>query len=150
MTTPEECARATLDIVPDLMRTIRSGLRRLNLPDLTVPQFRILNFIGHNPQASLTDLADHIGLTLPTLSKMVDALVVRQLVTRETCIEDRRRVLLGLTPSGAAQLKAAIDSMQARMAEQLAVLSPEERGQVVNALSTLQTTFSRARAIIER
>ena len=57
--------------------------------------------LNRNQGASLSEVAEHVGLTLPSVSKMVDGLVTRGLLTRATDPGDRRRLTLSLTPAGA-------------------------------------------------
>lgn len=141
MASSQECANALLDVVPQVMRVIRSDLRSHRTADLSIPQFRILSYINRNPQASLSSLADHIGLTLPTMSKMVDGLVVREWVTRQSSPGDRRQVLLGLTGRGKAMLDQAVAKTQASLAEKLSVLSPADRDVVFEAMKCMQSIF---------
>src|SRR5512136_3296462 len=102
----ETCAQEVLEVVPLVMRTIRAEMRRHRTADLSVPQFRTLSFIDHNADASLSDVAEHIGLTLPSMSKIVDGLVTRKLVTRQTHPTDRRRMTLTLTTRGQTALES--------------------------------------------
>ena len=61
--TTEECARELLEVVPLVMRDIRTQMRSERTPDLTVPQFRTMLFIDRNMGASLSEVAEHIGIT---------------------------------------------------------------------------------------
>ena len=78
----DECARQLLDTAPQIMRFIRAEMRSHRGHDLSVPQFRTLTFVNRNPEVSLSHLADHLGLTLPSTSKLVDGLVNQKVVTR--------------------------------------------------------------------
>ena len=91
-TSPEECARQVLEAVPLVMLAIRTEMRRHRGSDLSVPQFRVLVYLNRHAGASLSDIAEHMGLTLPSMSKMIDGLVLRGLVLRRTNPADRRRV----------------------------------------------------------
>jgi MarR family transcriptional regulator for hemolysin len=124
------------------MRTLRVEMRSHRTPDLTVPQFRTLRFINRSPGVSLSDAAEHIGLTLPSMSKIVDGLVTRQLVIRQPHPEDRRRLTLSLTPSGRAMLQAALEATQACLAEALQRLSDAQRAAVIDAMRTLRPLFT--------
>jgi DNA-binding MarR family transcriptional regulator len=73
-------AREILDIVPIIMRMIRTEMRSQSSTDLAVPQFRSLLFIKRNPGSSLQSLAHHLGSTPPTVSKLVDGLVLNHLI----------------------------------------------------------------------
>lgn len=141
-TSPEVCAQEMLDVVPQVMRAIRAEMRRHRTADLSVPQFRTLAFIDRGDQPSLSAVAEHIGLTLPSMSKIVDGLVARKLVTRETHPADRRRLVLALTRSGQTALATSRRATRACLAEDLATLSDAERANIVRALETLRPLFA--------
>jgi DNA-binding MarR family transcriptional regulator len=124
------------------MRTIRSEMRGKRPEDVSVPQFRVLTFLRRREGASLSDVAEHVGLTLPSMSKAVDGLVKRGLVARETSSYDRRRVTLALTADGKEALQAATQATRARIAEMLDTLSPEEQATVVEAMQILRPLFA--------
>jgi len=138
----DDLAREILDVVPLIMRTIRAEMRRRRTTSLTVPQFRAMMFLNHNPGASLLDVAGYLGLTSPTVSKMVDGLVAEKLVRRQESSQDRRKVLLGLTPQGQVMLEQARDGTQTRLAEILSGLTPQERETTLWGMKRLQGVFS--------
>jgi DNA-binding MarR family transcriptional regulator len=137
----DKCAREILDVVPLIMRAIRAEMRSQRTPDLSVPQFRTLAFLSRNAGASLSDVAEHIGLTLPSMSKMIDGLVKRGLVSRQTFPQDRRRVTLELTGQGRATWQSARLATQAHLAGRLEALSEPERAALTNALRALRPLF---------
>jgi MarR family transcriptional regulator for hemolysin len=141
-TSPDACAQEILDVVPTVMRAIRTELRRHRTADLSVPQFRTLAYIDRNADASLSDVAEHIGLTLPSLSKIVDGLVTRKFVTRQTHPTDRRRMTLALTTRGLNALEASRAATRACLAEELATLSDRQREIVVQAMEILRPVFT--------
>ena len=141
-TSPDDCAREVLDVVPLVMRTVRAEMRRHRTPGLSVPHFRVLAFLNHNAGASLSEVAEYIGLTLPSMSTLINGLVARALVTRQTTRTDRRRITLALTTRGAGVLEAARQDTQARLAEILAALSATERTSVVQAMQALRPVFA--------
>src|SRR5690348_16166223 len=96
-----EYAKAILSIIPPVMRFIRTEMRIAAKSELTVPQFRILAKLSIS-KATNSDLAEWMGVSAPTMTRMVDPLVQRQFVTRETGSEDRRQINLELTASGQA------------------------------------------------
>ena len=141
-TSPDVCAQEILEVVPSIMRNIRTEMRHHRAADLSVPQFRTLAFVDRGDKPSLSDVAEHIGLTLPSMSKIVDGLVARKLVTRETHSTDRRRLVLALTRSGQTALETSRKATRACLAENLAMLSDAERANIVRALETLRPLFS--------
>jgi DNA-binding MarR family transcriptional regulator len=141
-TSPDSCAQEILEVVPAVMRIIRAEMRRHRTADLSVPQFRTLAFIDRQADASLSDVAEHIGLTLPSMSKIVDGLVTRKLVTRQTHPTDRRRMTLTLTARGQTALQSSRAATRACLAEDLAALSDRQREIVTQALEILQPIFT--------
>src|SRR5512139_1559729 len=141
-TSPEACAQEILEVVPTVMRAIRAEMRRHRTADLSVPQFRTLAFIDRKADASLSDVAEHIGLTLPSMSKIVDGLVNRKFVTRQTHPTDRRRMTLTLTTRGQTALQASRAATRACLAEELAALSDRQRDTVVQAMEILRPVFT--------
>ena len=141
-TSPDACAQEILDVIPAVMRTIRAELRRHRAADLSVPQFRTLAFIDRNVNASLSDVAEHIGLTLPSLSKIVAGMVVRKLVMRKTHPVDRRRMTLALTARGQRALQSSRAAARACLAEDVAALSDRQRDTIVQAMEILRPVFT--------
>jgi DNA-binding MarR family transcriptional regulator len=137
----ETVARELLDVVPVIMRTIRTEMRSHRSNDLTVPTFRSLHFLERHPGVSLQDLARHLGLTSPSVCKIVDGLVAGALVQRQHSDIDRRKITLRLTPEGQAVLEKARTSTQASLVEQVASLSKEQCETVIQALQILQPLF---------
>ncbi|HSB72495.1 MAG TPA: MarR family winged helix-turn-helix transcriptional regulator [Candidatus Methylomirabilis sp.] len=124
--TPNTCARTVMETVPMVMRFIRGEMRRQSAPLLSVPQFRALAFLRRNAGACLFAVADHLGVSRPTASAVIDRLVRRGLVTRTVDPLERRRVSLRLTLSGSRHLTAARKATRAWMATMLAGM-PEDR-----------------------
>jgi DNA-binding MarR family transcriptional regulator len=137
----DECARQVLETVPLVMRTVRAEMRRHRAADLSVPQFRTLTFLSRQAGASLSQVAEHIGLTLPSMSSLVEGLVERKLILRNPHSVDRRRVTLTLTARGQSVLEAAHGATQAALAEKLAALSAQDRTIVVQAMLALRPLF---------
>jgi len=137
-----ESARQVLEVVPAVMRGIRALMRESAKRKLSVPQFRTLGFINHHRGASLSDVAEHIGLTLPSMSKLVDGLVERKLIVRSGHADDRRRITLELTSRGCALWESARESTQASLVEKLSTLNENDRATVVRAMRILQPLFA--------
>jgi len=136
------CAREILETVPLVMRVIRAEMRRHRTPELSVPQFRTLALLGRQAGISLSETAEHIGLTLPAMSHLIDGLVARSLVARDASPVDRRRIRLTLTAAGRSVLAAAHRSAQAGLAFRLAGLSPAERETVARAMRVLRSVMA--------
>ncbi len=141
MSTPEESARELLDVVPVIMRDIRSEMRSRRSSDLTVPQFRTLAFVKRNKESSLSDVANHMGLTLPSTSRLVDGLIMHGLMTREDHPSDRRRIRLALTRRGLAVLDVSMQGTLEHLANKLSATGSNDREVIMKAMATLRSVF---------
>lgn len=135
-------ARALLDIVPLVMRAIRAEMRSNRKAELSVPQFRVLSYVHRRGSTSLSDIAEHMGLTLPSMSSMVDALVGRRFLDRRPDSQDRRRVAIALTDGGQEAWAAAHNATRDSLIRRLRGLGPEKRAELEAALATLRRLFS--------
>ncbi len=137
----QETAQQVLEVVPAVMRTIRAEFRGQRSRDLSVAQFRTLAYIKNNHGASLSSLAAHIGLTLPSMSKLIDGLVGRGLVGRSSDEADRRKICLCLTVTGKEELESAYEHTQAFLAERISGLPKEELDMVSRSMQILRNLF---------
>ena len=136
------CAHELMDTAPKIIQSIRYEMRRGQGANLSIPQFRSLRFIQRNPDASLSDLANHLGLTLPSVSKLVDGLVKKGLISRQESTTDRRRLMLVLTQSGESIINSARANAQNKLAKILSNLSNEELNTIHKALELLNPLFT--------
>lgn len=136
-----KCATLILEAVPHLMRLIRERVRSENSPDLSMPQFRALAFIGRNANATLSDVAGFLATPLPTTCKLVDGLVVTGLAERKLSASSRRNIALNLTPAGREKYAAAVKSAEDYLASRLGKLPPAERAGIALAMETLHGLF---------
>lgn len=139
---PEQCAALLLETTPLVMRTIRTQLRGHRAADLSLPQFRSLMFLRREPNATLSALADHIGVTLPAASRLVDGLVARGYVERKLAATDRRSIDLTLSEKGQTMLDGSRRQTLLALSQQLASLTDEDRAALVHALETLRGVFA--------
>ncbi len=137
----QETAQQVLEIIPALMRTIRAEFRSQRSGDLSVAQFRTLAYIKNNDGASLSSLATYIGLTLPSMSKLIDGLVSRGLVTRSSDQEDRRKICLCLTVTGKDELESAYEHTQAFLVSKISDLRKEDLDTVSRSIQILKSLF---------
>lgn len=142
MESPEECARQVLETVPIVMRAIRREMRSHRESELSVPRLRVLIYLNRNEGASLSDVAEYLGLTLPAASKLVGCLVDRSLVIREIHSGDRRFVTLAPTERGRTVMRKVSAAARERLAERLGFLSESEKTIVIQAMRTLASIFS--------
>jgi len=137
-------ANLVLDVVPLVMRSIRCEMRRNRGAEISVPQFRILSFVRRRGTASLSKVAEHLGLTLPSTSKMVDALVGKEFINRNTDPDDRRRMVLTVTQRGQSAWEAARRTAHASMVQRLRKVRETERQELQRSLQVLGKVYATA------
>jgi DNA-binding MarR family transcriptional regulator len=87
----------------ELALRIQGDFRRCLEPIRVTPlQAGMILYLQRHMEAKLTDAAASLGVRVPTLSVVVDALVGKRWVARRHSVEDRRAVCLSLTRRGEA------------------------------------------------
>lgn len=145
----EDCAAEVMETVPMVIRFIRADMRARKATELSVPQFRTLAFLDRHPESSLSDLANHLGVTRATASANVERLVQRGFVDRCDDPKERRRVALKLTDDGRAHLLSARHQTRAYIAELLGCLSLEQVAQVEKGLELLRHVFEQLHDLVD-
>jgi len=144
LTSSRSAAGDILGVVPLVMRTVRAEMRRFRGPSVSVPQWRALGYVHRHAGTSLSEAGEHLGLTLPATSRLMDGLVERKLVMRRRDPEDRRCVRLEASARGRGLWLAAREFTQAALAERLSALRPGERAAVSRAMAILRQLFASA------
>jgi DNA-binding MarR family transcriptional regulator len=139
---PQDGAAEVLEVVPALMDVLRTAMRRQVGDQLSVPQFRCLNFIARHPGGSIGAAAAFLGVAMPTASVMVDRLVRAGAVEPRTSAADRRRAELFVTEAGRALLTEIRRGAHDELARVLSARTPQELSQVQAGLSVLRQAFA--------
>ncbi len=129
-----------VETIPRISQMMRADLRRAAPEGLTLPHFRALLFLELRPGASVCAVAEHLGLSVSNVSKLLYALAERGLVTHAASHKDRRRVALSLTESGAAMAQTARRIATERLIRLLSEqqVSPGELAGISAAMRSLQ------------
>ncbi|MBU1041208.1 MAG: MarR family winged helix-turn-helix transcriptional regulator [Proteobacteria bacterium] len=136
------CSEALLALTPALMQALRLSMRGGLVPELSVPQFRVLVHACLRPGATLNQLTEPLGVSTATASRMVETLVLRGLLARRTGVVDRRQVSIALTPAGQRVLDNAHTLALAQFDAQLAGLDAASLSALSTAFDVLTTIFA--------
>ncbi len=139
----QDCARELMDTTPQIVQQIRIEIRSSRRQDLTIPQIRTLRFIQRHPDSSLLQLSEHLGLTPPSASKLVDGLVVHNLVSRNESQQDRRKLTLQLTGAGEEIVNTARAKAQQNLVDKLGIFTEEELKTIIDSMELLQKWFTK-------
>lgn len=111
MTTNPADERAYFFKIDTTIKKIRNSLqRKLDEAglDLTVDQWVLIDHVQRNPGISQTVLAEMTVKDTPTVTRMLDLLIKKQLTERRSDPTDRRKFSIHLTPAGEAVFHRAL------------------------------------------
>lgn len=94
--------------------------------DVTLPQYRLLVVLTTRGPQPVTELANALGVAPPTATRMCDRLVRKGFVSRSPSEQDRRQVLLSLTPEG-RHLTGTVSAHRRELIVDLLEKLPKER-----------------------
>jgi DNA-binding MarR family transcriptional regulator len=136
-----ESARDILEIVPLVMRTVAAELRAAG--ELPAPaHFGLLSLLSERARM-LTELASIQGVSLPTMSNSISAMVERGWVKRTAPADgDRRVVMIEVTAAGRAALERVARAAEGHLAETLVALDGHSRRRLHGGLGVLRKVFS--------
>jgi MarR family 2-MHQ and catechol resistance regulon transcriptional repressor len=105
--------------------------------ELTASEFGILEALYHKGPLLLGDLQKKILVTSGGVTYLVDRLVAKGLVTRESFPGDKRSRFAVLTPEGSALIKQIFPGHAKRLAKVMGALSAKEQKRLTGLLRTL-------------
>jgi DNA-binding MarR family transcriptional regulator len=117
------------------------------LGDLPLSQIRCLHMIAGCQGAKMLDVARGMEIKLPALSQIVDRLVKRGLLERQSDPNDRRIVQPVLTEPARQLLQATNAARRARVRAAMDYLEPADAAKVMEALTLLAGAVERAAAL---
>jgi len=114
------------DVIAALSRTLQEE-------DYSVAQVALLHLLDAGPMSS-KDAAARLALSAPALSRLVDDLVKRGVVTRTEADHDRRVRIFALTPAGRRFLDRVSESRVTQILESISVVPEALRAAVIAAM----------------
>lgn len=103
-------------------------------PPVTMPQFRVLVMASESPR-NLSAVAQDLDVHPSNATRLCDRLVKAGLLHRERAVDDRRQVLLTLTPRGRRLVQKAMGRRREHVARAMAHMSEEQRSALASALT---------------
>jgi DNA-binding MarR family transcriptional regulator len=137
-----------LERMADGLIHLRTELQRRKEPgdvstnELTTSQAQALRLVIFDGPQRIGALAKHLGVSMATASRTVDALVTADLVRREPDPDDARAVRVVLTARGRHEHKVRYERFVRALERLSDDLSEVERRQLADALETLGRLFA--------
>jgi DNA-binding MarR family transcriptional regulator len=107
--------------------------------EVTLTQYRTLVVLASRGPQNLAGLAEAVGVTPATATRMCDRLVRKDLIRRRTERDDRRQLRVVLTENGRALVDAVTDRRRREIERIVSEIPPEEQVVLVQALGRLAT-----------
>lgn len=104
---------------------------------VTLTQFRTLVVLDTRGPMSLNALAESLDVNASTVLRVIDKLLVGGLVTRQENPENRREVVLNVSPAGAELVREVTDRRRQEIAAIVKKIPREQRDELVQVLRTL-------------
>ncbi len=105
--------------------------------EVTLPQYRALIVLAATGPQRVASLAEALGVTPPTATRMCDRLVRKGLVRRRTAREDRREVRLSLTVDGQQLVSEVTARRRSEIADLLGKIAPADQLAMVELFGRL-------------
>ena len=128
-TTPDLGTPKPAELASELRMAVMRLSRRLRQhapSDVTQSQLSALAVLVRDKRLTLSQLAEAERVQPPTITRVVDSLVQKGLVTRMTSEEDRRVAWVSATAEGRALVEATRRRRDAYLAKHLRALSVED------------------------
>jgi DNA-binding MarR family transcriptional regulator len=137
-----------IEVVGRLLRASRHlqrGIeRQLETLGLNMTEFNVLGALrrtGTPYRMTPAELSRSLLLSSGGLTKRLDRLELEGLIERSPALDDRRSVLVGLTPAGLTVIDEAVAAHLTNEARLIEPLSHEERDALTSILRTLLASF---------
>jgi DNA-binding MarR family transcriptional regulator len=105
--------------------------------DVTLPQFRVLVMLSVRGAQRPGDVAADLAVEPSTATRMSDRLVRKELVSRRHSSEDRRTVVVELTPAGQELVRAVMHRRRLEFERLAAAVPAEQHAALISALGVL-------------
>ena len=101
---------------------------------VTLPQYRALVVLASQGPKSVHELADALNVSQSTATRMCDRLDRKSLISRERPRDNRRTVIISITPAGTDLVAAVTRRRKADLRAILRKMAPDARESLVPAL----------------
>ena len=92
---------------------------------LSMPQFHTIMIVRALGRITITELSDRLGVSPPSASAMVDRLVEKGILNREHGTEDRRKVMVQISPDASKDIEGVEETILRSFVEIVERIGPE-------------------------
>ncbi len=110
-------------------RLLAQDASRGKYRELSMPQVHAIMVARDRGQATITEIAGVLGVSLPSASAMVDRLVEKGILVRRHDRRDRRRVLVSVAPQAVREIEKINDTILQSFVDLVEKIGPETTAQ---------------------
>ena len=120
---PEDVATRLDELLQELARHRTPGFLDVGI---TMAQAKVLHVVAASGEVHMSELVHALGVSVSTVSELVDRLVEHGFVARHDDPSDRRQVVVSLTAAGVELVDRFRDLSGAQTRELLVLLQPDD------------------------
>lgn len=120
-------------------RSIHGFIRQNRESALSLSQVSALYHLYHQGSGPIHRLVNHLGISMPAVSQLLESLVESGHIIRSTDPTDRRVKLIQLTEKGTETVEKSMQARHAWLTDLAAALTPEEKEQLLPGLEILSS-----------
>lgn len=132
---PVDIANRLHSVAIHLLRRVRQND---SLTGLSSARLSALSVVGFGGPCTISDLAEAEQVAVPTISRIVTALVSEGLIERQTDTRDRRTIHLMVTPKGMQVLREGQQRRTVQLGNMLEQLTPAEQATIAEAIASME------------
>jgi len=136
MENSKQLATRFIQLAPLMIRAVKAEIREVADGRITHAQYRILSNIVRG-NTTVGKIATDQGVSQPSMSKMVEALVQKGLVQRTASVTDRRQISLKLSAKGAKLFEDLKEAAAKNFSQKLKKLSTKQQTDLEKALDLI-------------
>jgi len=104
---------------------LASGKGHRKFHDLSVAQLHVFMQVRHRGEVTIKELAKLLGVAPPSASVMVDRMVEKRILVRETSREDRRKVTVSVSPEAMEDIEKTEEAVLRSFVDLVQKVGPE-------------------------
>ncbi|MGI6450223.1 MAG: MarR family winged helix-turn-helix transcriptional regulator [Desulfitobacteriia bacterium] len=125
----------------DILQIEEHSLKNEKFNDLSITEIHVIEAIGLNQERNMSSVARDLDITIGTLTIAINNLLRKGYVNRTRSEEDRRIVLISLTPKGKEAYQHHLRFHDEMIRTTISRLSQEEMKVLISALENINGYF---------
>lgn len=127
-----------MDMVPHVYKMLFQSVETSEVSSLPATQLRALFIVIKNGKQSMSSLAELLSIPRQQLTKVVHALVEKQLVRRKINAANRRMILIEATEKGEALMQSILEHNLRQCSSYFSTLTPEDQQILLKAMEIVK------------